>query len=360
MFLKTLTTCSINCQILGQGRLGPYQLQSPGSSIRKEDESSLVVKDVSTVGACYRECRSNKDIACSSFSECTSSKKCVLSSKNINMGTHNDPEQARAIQNDTVDCTIYSVNYLSEFERLDGKTRKSGSLADSAGATAGDCAFKCRQTDLKTLDECRSFDFCPQSRKCFYYRTHYSWDGGDAALNAETNCDHYALRYSADYEAVGKGVYSGKPATKVLAVSFEECAKRCSELSNEDCKTISYCDSPVPNKEKQTCYMYAANIEDLGNDNNGENSCTLYTSKYPIRSFIPSLLWIFLNKINSAPIQLAEDATLVDEVISPRRQLERERRVFDVGMGDGQYPLLHNGDFIAYILKSKEIRSSTH
>ncbi|XP_003740775.1 uncharacterized protein LOC100904263 [Galendromus occidentalis] len=295
-----------------QGTLGPYMRQFESTSIDETHQSSLAIgNEVVTSGECYRECRANKDLACSSFSICTASKKCVLSSLNINAGTNNHPDQKTAIKGGSADCTVYSVNYLSEFDRLDGKVRKKGNSVESKASTAGECAKTCRQDRLDGLKECRSFDFCSKNGKCYYYPTHFKWVGEDEALKDDTGCDHYALRYSASYTASSKGSFPGKPSRKVEGVDFEECAKRCSEHSNNECQTISYCDSDLPNKQKQACYMYAETIGNLGASDR-EHSCTVYT----------------------------KDESLVNEIINPNRQFDAEKGFYMLGMGNGAFAVL--------------------
>lgn len=292
-----------------RGSEGPYRLQFDRQSISPSHKSSSVVDKVATAGECYRECINNNDIACTSFSVCRKQNQCVLSSLNINDGSTPDPEQKDALVKAASDCSVYSVRYLDQFEVLPGKVRSSGSIVSDDGKTAGDCARFCRQKDYEGLVSCHGFDFCPNDNKCFFYDSHYNEESSTADMTEKPACDHYALKFSADYTAVSKSILKVSGESTRSAVTLDQCAKMCSERSDGKCQTMAFCDDGKKTETSTQCHLYPVLPEDAPNEKSTD--CTLYL-KNP----------------------------LVMDVIRPSRQEELTQSTLIQGMSNGGFATL--------------------
>ncbi|OQR74937.1 hypothetical protein BIW11_00868 [Tropilaelaps mercedesae] len=259
---------------------GTYRRQLTGKSIDPQHPASLAVDNVATVGECYRECIKDTKVPCASFSICDNvrASKCVLSSLNIFNSTTLSSEQNNATMEASSECAIYTVSYLRQFEHLPGKTRVSITEVAEPGDSAGECALLCRQMNFTTLTQCRSFNFCPMTKTCTFYDTHYAFEThNDVVFVNDTDCDHYALHFIADYAATGKFRLKN-PITTLTKLSPDECAKHCSEEVDGRCKSFSYCDGA-------TCYLYNNDLEH-DPEHQRAHDCTMYMRHADIAEII--------------------------------------------------------------------------
>lgn len=91
-------------------------------------------------------------------------------------------------------------------------------------------------------------------------------------------CARYALRYAADYTAVGRWRLQVAVTTTVAAVSAEDCAERCSEFSDGNCFSFAHCSATADGKGP-VCFLYGVRATDAESiDRTGD--CTLYARRF--------------------------------------------------------------------------------
>lgn len=197
---------------------------------REFDQTSTLYEDLT-----YDECVENsEDFDGRSFSYCESGGRCGLTN------LHKEDEiKKRSKPN--LKCNIYSLDYLSKFDRYDDVTLPNKFKQVTGGLNARDCANQCMdQRDFN----CQGFYYCvglPEQASdwCYMTQVHLT-DLVDRSRLGHTsehkyNCDFYSRSYLAQFDAYyGKaiGTMNDDPNTKVFkGLTAEEYAKMCVQSS---------------------------------------------------------------------------------------------------------------------------------
>jgi hypothetical protein len=168
-------------------------------------------------------------------------------------------------------CTILHKTYLKNFDTLptfslDSKAIKAVQVMDEE-----DCAKKCLEE--KSVS-CRSFDFClsldattDSKGNCLMHEFHIAANanqkrkektkGTDLKFNTnDTQCFHYARKFSVDFKKSTKQKWTDKVSSTVSLsdLSLESCAHHCAELAGKDCNAFEFCDKiDLRKKQVRTC-----------------------------------------------------------------------------------------------------------
>lgn len=225
-----------------------YQVIFPDKTFTEASQLTVDGGIVTSPADCYRKCRDEKSILCSSFSFCGDNNKCLLSPI---YASANNKEINNEVEKNTR-CRIYSIAYIEMFIQYEGQVSLlSGKKEIKNVETANECAKNCRE---ESGFSCRGFEYCNSEKVCQLHEKHVL-DMKTDMSKIGRGCNHYALKYGVDYIEAGRFIIKDPNAKTLSGIEFEECARSCSEKSEFKCLTFNYCT----------------------NDDSTQNSCVLNT-----------------------------------------------------------------------------------
>jgi hypothetical protein len=147
-----------------------YNMTINGFVLKSELVSTKTIESssLSSIGDCYRSCKSETAIRCVSFSFCRdfdNSVRCLLSTKLV---YEEMPNKTSQVDVDSA-CNTYVISYLNGYTKLDGQVILSGGDQNLKKKTANLCAKAC--TFNRKLP-CKSFQYC-ETGQCFLRRKHF-------------------------------------------------------------------------------------------------------------------------------------------------------------------------------------------
>lgn len=154
---------------------------------------TIVSSSLSSIGDCYRSCKSETAIRCVSFSFCRNfdnTVRCLLSTKLV---YEEMPNKTSQVDVDSA-CNTYVISYLNGYTKLDGQVILSSGDQNLKTTTANLCAKAC--TFNKNLP-CKSFQYC-ETGQCFLRKNHFL-DFSTVNSNSNsalTGCAFYTGRYT--------------------------------------------------------------------------------------------------------------------------------------------------------------------
>ncbi len=154
---------------------------------------TIVSSSLSSIGDCYRSCKSETAIQCVSFSFCRNfdnTVRCLLSTKLV---YEEMPNKTSQVDVDSA-CNTYVISYLNGYTKLDGQVILSSGDQNLKTTTANLCAKAC--TFNKNLP-CKSFQYC-ETGQCFLRKNHFL-DFSTVNSNSNsalTGCAFYTGRYT--------------------------------------------------------------------------------------------------------------------------------------------------------------------
>ncbi len=171
-----------------------YNMTINGFVLNSKLVSTKTIKSpsLSSIGDCYRSCKSETAIQCISFSFCRgfdNSVRCLLSTKLV---YEEMPNKTSQVDVDST-CNTYVISYLNGYTKLDGQVILSGGDQNLKTTSANLCAKAC--TFNKKLP-CKSFQYC-ETGQCFLRRKHFL-DFNTVNSNSNsvlTGCAFYTGRY---------------------------------------------------------------------------------------------------------------------------------------------------------------------
>lgn len=120
------------------------------------DKKDLKVENIKTASDCASKCDNQRDIHCRSFNFCPELSLCFLSENHV----LSDSEDGFI---DDLVCSHYWRDYLSDFSFTSSANISLEADLVFSGADVEQCSFLCVTSDGFN---CKSFDYCPQSKKC--------------------------------------------------------------------------------------------------------------------------------------------------------------------------------------------------
>lgn len=173
-----------------------YNMTSNGFVIKPTLASTKIVQpsagnSLSSIGDCYRSCKSEASLECVSFSFCRNidnSVGCLLSSHLV---YDEMPNKTREMDVNST-CNTYVISYLNGYTKLDGQVILSSGDQNTKTTNANLCAKQC--TFNKKLP-CKSFQYC-QTGECFLRKQHFlNFDTVKSNSNsALTGCAFYSSK----------------------------------------------------------------------------------------------------------------------------------------------------------------------
>lgn len=225
--LRKLALDEDTVQIDGTGRMRTsYVIVLEG----RDFEQSLFVFDDVT----YEECAENsEDFDGRSFSHCADGK-CVVTN------LHKADEIKRKSKAN-LRCNIYSLDYLSKFEKFEDVTLPTKSKQMFEVTDARECANQCMD---RPNFGCQGFHYCvglPEmiANRCYMTRVHTTdpsdFDRLGHTSDHEYNCDYYSRSYLSQFDAYyGKAldIVDGESGSHVFkGMTTEEYARKCVQSS---------------------------------------------------------------------------------------------------------------------------------
>ncbi|XP_064486503.1 uncharacterized protein LOC135398893 [Ornithodoros turicata] len=262
----------------------PYTLVTKAQTLSLKPSTAMVAKPlgasgpISSIQQCYRTCTEENSISCASFSYCSATSECRLSS--VMMDIDNLDSRESAVKDTR--CNIYTRSYLNFFKKFPGSVVRVGGDVSVAGVTsAAGCAKECKHN--KEI-RCRGFEFCENSNFCVLHEAHFLDIESVDIVNGSDFCSHYAAKFIADYWEIGRKFVEDPMARVVQLVSVEDCAKQCSLDPSGLCKSFNYC--PGDDGPDTKCFLNTVSVLDDGVQLKDTKGCYHYYQEDDVHDFI--------------------------------------------------------------------------
>lgn len=132
-----------------------------------------------------------------------------------------------------------------------------------------DCAKKC---DSEVKIQCRSFNYCPDLKKCYLSKNHIADSLENTNPDSNLACDHYSRDFLSDFTLTSATNITTSAELVYEGTNLEECAQLCVSTDGFDCKSLDFCpdskkcllnsgpkNKPSSNSNKELCYNYKSN-----------------------------------------------------------------------------------------------------
>ncbi|XP_060602473.1 uncharacterized protein LOC132755602 [Ruditapes philippinarum] len=200
------------------------------------EDNTLSYIDISS---CASACLTQNSFQCGGFSYCGNQYLCVISK------THPDLLDSKDIQSNP-NCTTYNRNYINEYVKIEGTVSFDKTSIPFATLETDE---KCAQSCTSNI-ECRMFEYCTNTRQCVHY---FERTFGPQKNVTFTACNLFMSNFDKDFQSINAGTYTFTSVLSFQGVTKSDCAKKCVQLQNTDCKEFYY------NDKATTCYLPGSN-----------------------------------------------------------------------------------------------------
>lgn len=196
-------------------------------------------------------------------------------------------------------CTIYSVDYLKNYDRLSATVKPSKYLSMRQDLNPIECAAMCslyissQKHNRRSLSDCLSFDYCSNEATgestCYIEQNHVTLeDFGDTVYatnpNSSENCMHFSKSLISDYEPIKERKFKNHELMPLSGATIETCTMICHK--DQSCIAFEYCKRKAT--QRHSCYIkrYSDHRLEVGHNRSSDIDfiedldCVVYFLKY--------------------------------------------------------------------------------